>query len=380
MAKTLRIEVSTDHNPAATPVDGQYIVAFIRKELRADEVYPDNVRYNPTLHRVEYSPDGGTTWVASPASDPRNMTLLPPQTGSGANCNSAASQRAYMTRWRTVFDVIGAVGSTALTMGSLIVGVLGGLPGPWGLIFDVAVGVGSVAIAAGKPAVATALDDTNLDLVECVIYCHLSPTNQLDDSRLALVQSDISTLIGGTSATILNALLGLQGSGGINNAMALKLATDDCSDCATCNWCYTFDFTLDPYLFQSGPGANASSWSPGVGFIGGNFNSQSVASCAIYRAFASPLHLTSAVLKYTKTAGSGANNVNNFRLQHPVGTAVASNTANSLGTALSKTITYSGDVDQITCDVNSGTAASTVRILSITLHGTGSNPFGSDNC
>lgn len=380
MAKTLRIEVSTDHNPDAVPVDGQYIVAFIRKELRPDEVYPNNVRYNPTTHAVEFSPDGGTTWVASPSSDPRNMNLLAPQTGSGAACNSAASQRAYMVKWRTVFDVIGAVGTTVLTMGSLIVGVLGGLPGPWGILFDVAVGVGQVAITAGKPAVVTALDDTNLDLVECIIYCHLNANNQLDDARLALVQSDITTLIGGTSATILNALLGLQGYGGINSAMALKLGTGTCTGCSTCDWCFVFDFTLDTYNFVGGPGVQVTSWALGTGFFGPDKGAApNRVNPEIFRVFSPSFLMTSATVVFTNTAGGGAGSSASFR-GLLAGVTKVNNTANPAGTNITKTITYSGAIDELIVDTNSGNVASTIQIKSITIHGTGNNPFGASNC
>lgn len=240
MAKTLRIEVSTDHNPDAVPVDGQYIVAFIRKQLLAGEVYPENLRYNPTTHAVEYTPDGGTTWVPAPGSDPRNTTTKPPLSGTNAACNSASSEVAYLVKFlNLLYDGIN-IGGTAFQLGTGLINLLVEL-GPWGILLDVAVALTTVAKVFGLPAISELLDPDSLELIRCVLNCHLKANNQIDANALTGIENDLAGLFTSNAATIINGLLSLQGVGGINDAMALNLDPgEDCTTCAGCTWCYSF--------------------------------------------------------------------------------------------------------------------------------------------
>lgn len=205
---------------------------------------PPVTRYNPDCDCVQTSTDGGVTWDDAPGADPRNQSPLSPQTGINASCNSAASLRKYLVRFTGVLQGVGGAGVTATGLGYSIIGVLIELSGPWAIIADVAVAASLGFIAAGLSAINDAFSDTNLDAIECILYCELNGNTQLNATSLGAVEDQIDSQIGGTSATIIKAVLNLMGFGGINSAMALKLDTDDCSSCG-CDWCHTFDFTVD---------------------------------------------------------------------------------------------------------------------------------------
>jgi len=340
---------------------------------------PIVTRYNTTTHVVETSVDGGSTWVPAPGSDPRTQTTLPPQTGVNAACNSAASEVAFLNRINDLSTYLGAgLEATSLAFG--ILGLLIEFTPTFGILFSVVTAAATGLASAGLTAINLALSSTNLDLLLCIIYCHLSADNQLDAARLQNVEDDVTTLIGGTDAVILNSMLTLQGYGNINNVMASHLDTDTCTGCSACSWCYTFDFTVSTQGWNTGPGVNNTTHVPGTGWVGGLVSSpNNLNDAEIYRDF-SGINVTSVTGVYTKSAGSGASNVNTLRLYHPTATQVAQSTTNTLGTNQSKTVTYSGVVDRIIWDVNSGGSAATVQLKSITIHGTGTNPFGANNC
>lgn len=347
------------------------------------------VRYNSTTHTVETSTDGGSTWVTSPGSDPRNASPLPPQTGVNAACNSAASEVKWLTKCAEMLQVIGGTGVTATALGYSIIGLLVELTGPWAVLLDVAVSVGLGFLSAGLTAINLAFSSTNLDLLECILYCNLDGLNQLDAARLANVESDVTAQIGGTSATILNSVLSLQGYGGINSAMALKLATDTCGGCA-CTWCFKFDFSLGTLDWQQ---LDLGQYSSGVGFIQKYSVSSGPAGytgCNIQLDSFGSITITELSVNYNATLGGiqglpttarrialFTNNTQRAITNNPAGTNV--------------TLTFSGTVSGVTSlqlfDTQGydGTSpftdqGGTVLIKSITVKGTGSNPFGADNC
>jgi len=157
MTHTIRIEVSDEHNANATPdANEQYPVAILRKRLAADELQPANLRYNATTDTVEFSPDGGETWLEAPASDPRNQTTYPALTGSDIRCRAAASMVRYISDLTTEAASAIGNGATAAGIGALLVAIIGVL-GPWGLLLDLAIAIGIGLVAIGASAMTAAL-------------------------------------------------------------------------------------------------------------------------------------------------------------------------------------------------------------------------------
>lgn len=328
-------------------------------------------RYNPTTHTVQTTTDGGTTWVDAPGSDPRKNSPLPPQTGTNAACNSAASERKYLTRWVGVLQLTGATGVTATGLGYAILALLLDLSGPWAILFEVIVTASLGLLDAGLTAINIALDDANLDLIECTIFCHLNSSNQLDETRLGEVQADITALIGGTSATIINIILGLQGVGGINSAMALKLDTDDCSGCG-CTWCYKFNFLTDDGSF----GGTFGGWNPGVGW-------QSIRDSTNTRLGVTRSVPAGATVTYVRIIGvAGAASGGGSRVVN-VGTGLTGGVGGTLPTttgAFDRNFSGSQALTTLYFELDTAGNQNVNKVTSLELHGTGVNPFGPNNC
>lgn len=391
MAHTLKIVITGDHNPAATPIDGQYPVEIIRKRLNPDEVYSTTLRYNPSTGQVEYTPDGGTTWVPSPESDPRNQTTRPPQSGAGADCNSAASEVAYLVRLLTLARDALNVGATAFQLGSGLIQLLVEL-GPWGILLDVAVTAATAIKLIGVPAIEALLDPDTLDVIRCAIFCHLSTSNQVNDDRLGQIETDLSTMLPSDQATIVNALLSLQGAGGVNNAMAMNLDTGDCTDCG-CGWCFEWDFTIasgdwDAY-FDTARNVNRGTWTPG-GWRATYLPPPGTESTELMIRKVFSGTVTQIDVTYTRTMGVNGGATDQLVRNSPNGYyngTVFGTTASTSGT---RTWTITGTFS-ITTELTlwmfaalrtsgSGNPGGSLTVTKVRLQGTGSNPFGANNC
>jgi len=326
------------------------------------------IRYNSTSGNVETSTDGGSTWVATPAADPRNQTTLPPQTGVNANCNSAVSERKYLERWSGMLSTYGGTALTATGLAYNALGLLLMLSGDFAIIADVVVNACLGLASAGLTALQLAFDSTNLDILECIIYCN-TYLSVIDSAALGRIDTDIDAQIGGTSATILKAVLALQGVGGINQAMALKLGTGTCTGCG-CDWCYHF--------------ATLNTWSLVIGTLQGDGSilatkpgTSWAVEVQLVVTLAAGSHITSVQGNYTQSSNGAVVRVlnalpgiNPSSISSSPGTSWNDNEMGST-TSTSVTVTVYGDT---------GTPNRGLKLHSITLSGTGVNPFGGNNC
>lgn len=192
-------------------------------------------RYDAMSGQVQTSIDGGTTWTDTPASNPQNQTYLAPQSGTDARCNSAASGVKYLERWNSLLQSVIPLGIGGVGLAYGLIGLLQDLTGPWAILLSVAEAAGLGLISYGVTAIGAAFVSTNLDILTCILYCDMNSSFQFGPIEFAIVQSDVSDQIGGTSALILSAILTLMGYGGLNDAMALKLATGVCTGCFCCD-------------------------------------------------------------------------------------------------------------------------------------------------
>jgi hypothetical protein len=264
-----------------------------------------------------------------------------------------------------------AITATALAYSGL--GLLLQLSGVWGVLFEVVVDFILFGLSEGLANINTAMNSTNQDLLQCILYCHFDTNNQLDAGRFAAVQADVTSLIGGTSATILNALLTLWGYGGVNTAAALKLNTGVCTGCG-CVWCQTFDFTLSDGGFVVLSGFNAA-YIPGTGW-------QSQASggndiLEIKRTFTSTF-ITDLEVTYTTghAASGGTRSTENWN----VGGVVGHLPLNSGTGTFTTTQAPNYAMDRLDVYLDTASAHNKNTITKIVLKGTGTNPFGASNC
>lgn len=241
---------------------------IIRKELTTNELYPANLRYDDVTGVVQFTPDGGTTWIDSPQSDPRNNSGVP--AGDGSRCDAAARMVALM---KDTVDLTAA----RISQGYTAVGIAGALGVLWALVgffaalvFGAIVVVVGALVAIGATTLLAAMTTTVYDQLRCILYKYLSTDGQLTAGTLAQVRSEVNSVIGGTAATIINYLFDMLGFGGLNNAAAMRSETGDCSTCD--EWCIDLDFVTGNQGFaaqkpNSAYTTAAGSYSAGVGWI-----------------------------------------------------------------------------------------------------------------
>lgn len=363
---TLKIEV----------VSGE--IQFIRKELRADELYPTDQRYNPTTGETEYTPDGGTTWEPAPEVDPRHQTNIPARSGSDKTCQGAGSVAEYIKRFINLVVSLVSASATLVQGASAMVGFMKVLSGSYAILFELLYETFATLASFGATTIAAAFDDTVYHEIACILTCHMDSNGQLDQARLDAAMSQIGTDIGGTAGTVTNLILSIMGFAGVNKAASFYNTSNDCGDCESCDWCYVIDFTQGAGGFSLRT-AGVGAYSAGVGWVGVNYNANSKSVLSIVRSLAASINITSMSIVYTKTAGSGGNNVN-WMDAVLGGTTKIHNTSNVFGSDQVKTTTSSQTVDGFYIDINSGDSVATVTLKSLTLRGTGNNPFGADNC
>ena len=77
---------------------------IIRKELAAGQLYPIDLRYNDATDAVQYTPDGGTTWIDSPQNDPRLNNHYPPPATDDPQCDGAARMTGLLYDYAISID------------------------------------------------------------------------------------------------------------------------------------------------------------------------------------------------------------------------------------------------------------------------------------
>jgi len=340
------------------------------------------IRFDPTSGQVQTSTDGGTTWTSTPSANPQNQTLLPPLTGAGANCNSARSEIAYLGRFLDLLTSLSFGLDTTAFASAVTSFVVADLTGPWGVIFDLFVTFAAYAISVGLTAIQAALNSTNLATLLCIIFCNLNAENQVDDSALSTIEAQVTAQIGGTDAAIINTILALHGAGGMNDAMARNYDAGSCPGCTACTWCETFDLTVtQPPEVSYNPGQ----FTPGTGVIQVFVSAGNAYEIRMTVQLPSNSTLTfaSVVMSSAKWATGTQNTI---RLEDNAGTVLATQTTtHTVGsTPGTETRTWTGSqvgVHQVLFALDCQNVAGHSGVMtSITLKGTGDNPFGSSNC
>lgn len=393
MSHEVRIEVSAAHNPAATPVNGQYPVSIIRKQLLASELYPDNQRYNPTTGEVEYTPDGGATWISAPELDPRNQTNVPPRTGSDVPCQSAGSAVEYIKRYITLVVTMLQAGSLIVQLATATVAFLKVISGGYAILWELITSAVTTLAGFGATVIGNAFDDTVYHEIACILQCHMDANGQLNETSLGLAQAQITADIGGTAGDVTNLILSIMGFAGVNKAATFYNVDEDCSDCSSCGWCYEWDLTqsdggwlvIDFGVYVPGVG-----WQTSYGVVGG----ASYRACNVQHGILTSATVTHFEATYTRTLGgnnSGAEGRGTVLRwgSNLAATTIASQPA-SAGNGL-LTIAWDGTLtgkdkylfvstvgfDSINPLTDQGGQITLTHIL---MRGTGDNPFGANNC
>jgi len=349
---------------------------IIRRRLSPDTVYPSDLRYDAETDTVQRNVNGD--WLDSPESDPRHQTTFPPRITAATECDAAQSVTDALKN--QVEQTITAIdnASTLFTIAGIILSLF--TFGTFGVFISLALTAADYMVGVGSSALEAALTEPVWEQIKCILFCEMGTTGRLTASGLETVKNRITDEIGGVAAVTINQMLTIAGEGGINNLAALGTSTGDCSECDACpdEWCFTFDFTLSQFGWDNrnvSPYGDIGRYTVGVGY-------QQLASygtvdnCTIEIDFAATNLIRVTVEFDPNLDGSNPkttlylNSYGAIFAQHGGGFEVVfddiDTTADFIGL----------DFDPYQGDIQEWTGA----LTRITIHGTGENPFGTDNC
>lgn len=349
---------------------------IIRKKLIPDEVYPSDLRYNEGEDTIESFING--EWVENPDADPRHQTTFPPRITAATECDAAQSVTDALKN--QVEQIITAIEntSTLFTIAGIILSLF--TFGTFGVFISLALTAADSMVGAGSAALEAALTDPVWEQFKCILFCAMDAQGRLTQPKLGEVIDQVNDQIGGLAAATINQMLTLAGEGGINNIAAIGTSEGDCSECDTCpdEWCFTFDFTLSQFgwdVRNVSPYGDIGRYTPTVGY-------QQLASygtvdnCTIEIDFAATNLIRVTVEFDPNLDGSNPkttlylNSYGSIFAQHGGGFEIVfddiDTTADFIGI----------DFDPYQGDIQEWTGA----LIRITIHGTGDNPFGTDNC
>jgi hypothetical protein len=344
---------------------------LVRKRLSTAELIPPNIRYNPDTDQVQFSPDGGTTWVDTPSADPRHSDAFryPPLETMDTRCDAAANMRAWLKQFLDQASDILCGGATALSVANAAIPLYELISGGSLTLLAVLTEVAGGLFSLGCTAITAAFDDDVYALIQCIFDCQIGVDGQVSASQFSTIQAHISAQLTTTAALITNAILSLQGEVGLSNAGAIGHETGDCSDCE-CAWCYNFQDgqRLDDWVAETfgtaTPTYSSGAWHSAL--TGGT------AALWVSWSLASAVNLTDAALIDVSDGLNWSIFVNGN------GTAFSGTNIWANGAIVGSPFPISVDrIDVFMVQAFNSTARS---LSELQFSGTGDAPFGDDNC
>ena len=221
---------------------------IVRKRLTPSEVYPADIRYNPSGDKIERLVDG--EWKDAPESDPRKATTLPPRITADSRCDGAKSvSDALKNQINQIAEAIDNT-QTVFQIAGLILGLFSF--GVFAVFINIALAVANYMIDLGTATIETALPPSAYDTLTCILYCYMNDKGQISADDLPNVYQELVDQLGGTGGQILIEMLQLAGAGGINGLSAIGQSTGDCDECGCATtWCKYFDFSVAEWNWQA---------------------------------------------------------------------------------------------------------------------------------
>jgi len=254
----------TDENPHGLE---SVSATIIRSRLSENDFSPADLRYNEGTDTVEFSPDGGETWIPDPGDDPRvgSKFAKPTKTGSDIACRSAASMVMWVRGFIEYETGVLELGGGAAAVGNAMLTLLSPIA-PYAVLFKLVFGVAEALFSIGSTALETAFTDETYDLMLCAFDCNVQPDGTVSDENFAAMQEDMEATLNTTAWIVMALILGAQGRMGVQNAGTLyEVESPDCSEC-DCGWTYRWDFTAsDGGWFPRD--ANEATYIPGTGWV-----------------------------------------------------------------------------------------------------------------
>jgi len=362
--------------------------------------YPYDVILDGPLHPVRLGEDGHWEELIDGVwSTPEGDYEVPPvpereeATAAERRCAGAENAVAVL---QEVYEIATDTFLLDGTDASVYEAVLGGLVailGPWAG-FSMASGIG-LAIA-GFFAFFELLETITSDLwtgdftdeLKCILYANSIDTGDVVTFDYPGVISGINLLQYGagldTNRQLLLGqvlyMLSIIGADGLDAAgSTTEVVSPDCSDCNV--WCYYFDFELDDYGWSIRVPPDRGEYQAGVGFVSHYNNEGAIDNIAVYaRLLLSSVPITHITVTYDFTEGSP--NSRNLLIIEDAVTLVDTAPVSGIGQAVNwdGTATTSEIGIQIVVATSAAPTGGPAIIKSVLLRGTGTNPFGDDNC
>jgi len=367
IAPTMWIVMSDEVNPAVT---GAPNIQVLRKRLTPDEISPPNLRYDEDCNCIQQTYDGGSTWVDQPAADPRHADGFrrPARTDEDAKCNAAQGMSDYIRHTLANWIAAATLGQAATGILEILLLLAGGA----GVLIDLIILALETLATIGEATVEAAFTDAVYDDLTCAFYCNIDSDGQMSADQLADFLAQVNDEHPGTVYNVVSTIANMTGEVLFSNAGVEGTETGDCSACA-CNYCYLFDFTLSNGGWESRTDAGGSghdwgsTWNDGSGWT----NTPTYISNSIRFQVSSDVSLTRVASTFT---GNGVTMLYSPNADFSSGNVTIANMATS-GTEYSAAGGTIPSGYWIGLFQSEGTLIATHR-----LRGTGSNPFGEDNC
>lgn len=332
---------------------------------------PTNRRYN-AAGQLEVSYDNGDTWAVDNSLDDRFSGIIAPpmagEDGEEKRCIAATAGQEFvkanlidsLTEGQTYAEISAA--SVALIA---VLGVTG-----IGLLIAAAA---AAIFLAGVTAVQAAFTSEVWTDFRCILYCHMNDDGSFTEGQWQTVKGHILDAFSGVVSAVLYNWVNSVGPVGLTNAVRSGFAAaGDCDDCDCNTWCYTFEFSEGAQGWASyGQCAGAVSAIMAEGWQG-ECNTCGYFETSVERTFTGTV--TSMEFRGWLEIDTGLPDAGIIVNDEQV----YSHTAPQ-GESIHHIDGYwTGSLHvQMFANVQ---CSSFTQIRAITLRGTGSNPFGSDNC
>lgn len=344
---------------------------------------PTNQRVNPITGKIEYSYDGGQTWEEAPNSDdPRfsSPVYAPPEDlpapGSDRRCIQAGNFVQFCKQQTDAFiaDSGSWLALTGLVIAFLaLLTVLGAIS--LGTLTPVILPLMAAIWSLGNSGFNAVMNQAAYDDLLCVLYCHIPEDGIITEAVWQQIKGAIKEEIPGTPGLYFYMYVLSCGPVGVQNMMYIPSPSSppNCEACDACDpeWCYEFNFLITDGTFVNVSGSNYGNWSSGQGWVSELVSGSGGQSIWIKRDFVATITRVEIDVTWTNTSGRNIQvNTQDTALITDVGAA-----------PLSHTFTWDGLRGATQLVLNpSGGAGNVVRITRLLVRGTGTNPFGTDNC
>jgi len=207
----------------------------VRWKLSADQVVSKVFRVNTTTHHLQFSPDSGTTWIDSPALDPRTAAIyrMPALTGGSAQCDAAARMVAEL---KAVVDTAIAFDNSVRLATELLALISLSVPELASKLLALIFILVDVILALGASAIEGSFTSTVYNGILCILVDNIGTDGQMTDAQLSTITTDINAAYDGNVQAIWAAVSSAHGAVGWSNAGVVGVATGDCTTCQeTCH-------------------------------------------------------------------------------------------------------------------------------------------------